>query len=36
MSIKNRVIAFLYRLGASCISIGALIYDFGFFQVKLK
>ena len=36
MSIKNRVIAFLYRLGASCISIGALIYDFGFFSGEIK
>ena len=36
MSIKNRVIAFLYRLGASCISIGALIYDFGFFNGEIK
>ena len=36
MSIKNRLIAFLYRLGASCISIGALIYDFGFFKGEFK
>ena len=36
MSIKNRVIAFLYRLGASCISIGALIYDFGFLKGEFK
>lgn len=36
MSIKNRVIAFLYRFGASCISIGALIYDFGILNGEFK
>lgn len=36
MSIKNRIVAFLYRFGASCISLGALIYDFGLLNGEFK